>query len=129
MRINNRQELKEAIEKLEVQKKLQEQELIIQFHNTAESFKPSNIIKSAIENIAPAGIISSVLKTAGSIGVGLLTNKLVGGAAAGSAGKKIFSSLLSQTASKSVVNNIDTIKAYGTAIIHNLFPQKKNYVE
>jgi len=49
----------------------------------------------------------------------------MGGVAGASTGGKVLSNLLNQTASRTVINNVDTIKAYGTAIIHNLFKSKK----
>lgn len=126
MQINNAQELKVAIEKLELRKKIQEEELVAQFHSTIENLKPANLIKSAIGNIQPSAVVGTVLKTAGSIGLGLLSNKLMGGSVAASTGKKILSSLLNRTATETVANNAGTIKAYGRAIIHNLFSKKKS---
>lgn len=128
MRINNARELRVAIEALEVKKQLQKVELISQFHETADSLKPGNLIKSAIGNIMPSEVLGNVLKTAGSVGVGLLTGKLMGGVVGVSTGGKLLTNLLNQTATRTVVNNVDTIKAYGTAIIHNLFKSKKKQV-
>ncbi len=125
MRINNALELRIAIEALEAKRQLQKHELISQFHETADSLKPGNLIKSAMGNIMPSAVLGSVLKTAGTVGVGLLTGKLMGGVAGASTGGKLLSNLLNQTASRTVINNVDTIKAYGTAIIHNLFKSKK----
>ena len=125
MRINNTLELRMAIEKLEAKKQLQKQELITQFHETAESMKPGNLIKSAMGNIMPSEVLGNVLKTAGSVGVGLLTGKLMGGVVGVSTCGKLLSNLLNQTSTRTVVNNVDTIKAYGTAIINNLFKSKK----
>jgi hypothetical protein len=126
MSIKNAQELRVAIEILEIKNKVQQEELARQFHTTLESLKPVNMIKSAIGNIVPSEVLGTVLKTAGTVGVSLLTGKLVGGATAVSSGGKIIGNLLNQTATQTVVNNIDTIKAYGTAIFHNLFVKKKS---
>jgi len=73
MRINNALELRIAIEALEAKRQLQKHELISQFHETADSLKPGNLIKSAMGNIMPSAVLGSVLKTAGTVGVGLLT--------------------------------------------------------
>ncbi|MBC7866399.1 MAG: hypothetical protein H7X88_02590 [Gloeobacteraceae cyanobacterium ES-bin-316] len=125
MGISNTAELRTAIQILESKKQVQQRELVDQFHVTVESLKPGNLIKSAIGNIVPVEVLGGILKTAGTVGVGLLTSKIVGGAAVASKGRGILSGLLSQTATRTVVNNMDTIKAYGTAIIQNLFIKKK----
>lgn len=127
MKITNKTELDAAIKKLEANKIIQEQEMVSQFRNTVETFKPVNILKSVVGDFASKDVISSVFKTAGSIGISLLTTKLLGSAGTSSA-KKILGSLLQQTVSQTAINNVDKIKAYGTAIFHNLFSNKKKNV-
>ncbi len=124
MMINNEEELAIAIQQLELKKKRQEEELIDHFHATVDSFKPSNIIKSAVSKVGDPAVIGSILKTAGSLGVGLLTTKLAGGAAATSSGRSLIGSLLKQSAAKTVFKNIDKIKAYGLSAYKNLFGKK-----
>lgn len=124
MSINNAAELNIAIQQLELKKKRQEEELTQHFHDTVDSFKPKNMIKSAVSKIGDPGVISTILKTAGSLGVGFLTTKLAGGAAATSSGRSVISSLLKQSAAKSVFSNFDKIKAYGVSTFHNLFGKK-----
>jgi hypothetical protein len=126
MSITNAQDLKAAIATLEARSKIQEEELKEQLHVTVESLKPGNMIKSALSNIPASAMIGTVLKTAGTVGVGLLTSKLTGAGAAVSTGRKIFGGLLNQTASRAVANNMDKIKAYGTAIFQNIVSNKKN---
>jgi hypothetical protein len=127
MSISNSQELKQAIRSLELKKEVQEREVIDQFNVTVESLKPGNLIKSAVSKIMPVDVFQTVVKTAGSVGMGLLTSKLLGGAAAASKGKALLGGLLTQTATKTVTNNMDTIKAYGTAIIQNLFTKSNKH--
>lgn len=124
MSITNAQDLQAAIARLEAKSKIQEEELKLQFHDTVQSLKPGNMIKSAFSNIPAAAVIGTVLKTAGTLGVGMLTSKIVGGGAAASTGRKLVGSLLNQTASRTVANNMDKVKAYGAAIIHNLISKK-----
>ena len=119
--INNEEELALAIQQLELKKKRQEEELIGHFHATVDSFKPGNLIKSAVSKIGDPSVIGTILKTAGSLGVGLLTTKLAGGAAATSTGRGLIGSLLKQSAAKTVFSNIDKIKAYGLSTYKNLF--------
>ena len=124
MMINNEEELALAIQQLELKKKRQEAELIAHFHDTVDSFKPGNLIKSAVGKIGNPAVIGSILKTAGSLGVGLLTTKLAGGAAATATGRGFIGSLLKQSAAKTVFSNFDKIKAYGVSAYQNLFGKK-----
>ncbi|RYY44209.1 MAG: hypothetical protein EOO06_18530 [Chitinophagaceae bacterium] len=121
MSINNEAELDLAIEQLELKKKRQEEELIQHFHATVDSFKPGNMIKSAVGKIGNPAVIGTILKTAGSLGVGFLTTKLAGGAAATSTGRSVIGSLLKQSAAKTVFGNFDKIKAYGLSAYKNIF--------
>lgn len=124
MSINNYHELAVAIEQLELKRKRQEEDLVEHFHGTVESFKPGNILKSAVGKLGNPAVIGTILKTAGSLGVGILTTKLAGGAAATSSGRGLISSLLKQSAAKTVFSNIDKIKAYGMSAYKNLFGKK-----
>lgn len=124
MMINNEEELALAIAQLEQKRKVQEKELIEHFHATMDSFKPANLLKSAVSKVGNPAVIGTILKTAGSLGVGFLTTKLAGGAAATSSGRSVLSSLLKQSAAKTVFKNIDKIKAYGVSAYKNLFGKK-----
>jgi hypothetical protein len=124
MSINNYRELVIAIEELEQKRKRQEADLVEHFHGTVDSFKPGNLLKSAVGKIGNPAVIGTILKAAGSLGVGLLTTKLAGGAAATSSGRGLIGSLLKQSAAKTVFSNIDKIKAYGVSAYRNLFGKK-----
>jgi len=124
MMINNEEDLALAIQQLELKKKQQETELIAHFHSTVDSFKPGNLIKSAVGKIGDPAVIGTILKTAGSLGVGFLTTKLAGGAAATASGRGLIGSLLKQSAAKTVFSNIDKIKAYGISAYKNIFSKK-----
>ena len=126
MSITNAQDLKSAIAKLEAKSKEQEEELKQQFHSTLESLKPGNLIRSAVSQIPASAVISNILKTAGTLGVGLLTSRIAGAGAAAGAGRNIVGSLLSETAKITFANNIYKLKAYGTAILHNLNGKKES---
>ncbi len=125
MNISNSEELRQAILSLELKKKVQERALIDHFHATVESLKPGNLIRSAVSKVMPVDVFETIIKTAGTVGMGLLTTKLMGGVTVASKGKALLGGLLTQTATKTIVNNIDTIKAYGTAIIQNLFSKSR----
>jgi hypothetical protein len=89
MSYNNTAALKAAIQQLEEQKKMQQQELIQQFYVTKESLRPANLLRSAVSNIDGAGILGTVIKTAGTVGAGLLAGKLAGGGAAVEGGQEL----------------------------------------
>lgn len=126
MKINNSQELEKMIVELEAKQKMQQQELLNQFHVALESLRPMNLIKSSLGKIASPHLVSSVLKTAGSIGIGLLTNKIGGIGLASSGIKTFMGGVVKQSVTSTLLENIDKIKAYGTAIMHNFLGSKKN---
>ena len=126
MKINNSQELEKMIAELEAKQKMQQQELLKQFHVALESLRPMNLIKSSLGKIASPHLVSSVLKTAGSIGIGLLTNKIGGIGLASSGIKTFMGGVVKQSVTSTLLENIDKIKAYGTAIMHNFLGSKKN---
>ena len=126
MKINNSQELEKMIAELEAKQKMQQQELLKQFHVALESLRPMNLIKSSLGKIASPHLVGSVLKTAGSIGIGLLTNKIGGIGLASSGIKTFMGGVVKQSVTSTLLENIDKIKAYGTAIMHNFLGSKKN---
>ncbi len=123
--INNSQELQVAIQMLERNRIVQEAELTDALKITLERLKPANMIRSALGNIGPANVVGGILKTAGSLGVGLLTSRVLAGGAAASVGRQLVGELLNRTAGEAVINNFDKVKAYGSAIVKNLFGTKK----
>lgn len=125
MQINNSRELEQIILELEAAKKLQQQELLTQFHVAVDSLRPMNLIKSSLGKIASPHMVSTVLKTAGSIGIGLLTNKIGGVGMASSGIKTFMGGVVKQSVTSTVLGNVDKIKAYGTAIFNNFFGGKK----
>ena len=124
MSYNTTAALKAAIQQLEEQKKMQQQELVQHFYVTKESLRPANLFRSAVSNIDAAGILGTVIKTAGTIGAGLLAGKLAGGGAAVGGGRGLLRMFLKQAAGNGIINNRDKLKAYGIAIFNNLFSKK-----
>ncbi|HMG83027.1 MAG TPA: hypothetical protein VK559_08320 [Ferruginibacter sp.] len=81
MQIHNSAGLKAAIHQLEQKQFIQKEALIDQFHETYESLKPLNIVKSEFKKITNSITGSSetkgtILKTALGLGVGFLTKKI-----------------------------------------------------
>ena len=125
MKISNMQELEYAILELENKKVEQQKEMAAEFRNTLESLKPMNLIKSSLHKINTNHLAKTVLKTAGGIGVAFLTSKLTGGTLKPKSPKSVVSGLLTSTLGAAVLGNTDKIKAYGNAILKNVFGYKK----
>ena len=121
MKITNKQELDEAIIELTKRKAAQKNLLIQQYQQTAESLRPGNLVKHALSDIAHSpSARSGILKTAAGLGIGLLTKNLFWGNS-GSFAKRLVGNALKFGVAKTAVSNSDKIKAYATAIYHNLF--------
>jgi hypothetical protein len=77
MQINNSLDLREAILVLK-QKEAEEKSLLTQqWHLTAESLKPVNIIKNAFRRISGTQVADSVLDAAVGVGAGILSKKIL----------------------------------------------------
>ncbi|MDB5202269.1 MAG: hypothetical protein JWQ27_1678 [Ferruginibacter sp.] len=127
MKINNTDELDLAIIELEKRKVVQQSILLSQFHTTYEGLKPINLIKNAFHKITePGDTRGTILKAVGGIGAGFLAKNLLIGKSTSVVGS-LISNAVKVTATNVVLKNAEKIKAYGTAIVHNLFKstQKK----
>lgn len=125
MKINSLQELEARIIEFEKRKIIQESLLISQFQTTKDSFKPKNIIKNAFSTLGTPGTMAhTVLKAAGGIGMGLLTKNILGKST--SLTGKLLNTAVELTAGTGMYKNTDKLKAYGLAIYHNLFKNKKS---
>ena len=83
-KINNADELKEAIRELETKKSLEEAELKYEFTQLRETYKPSNIIKNTVSEVAASPKFRyNALNIALGLGAGYLSKKLVVGRSAG----------------------------------------------
>ena len=83
-KINKTEELKNAILELEAKKIVTEDALKRQFHETIETFKPSNILKNTVSEVAASPQFKhNLLNLALGLGAGYLTNKIAVGRKAG----------------------------------------------
>lgn len=118
--ITNRAELDAALSELKKKKLEQQVELKRVFNETVESFTPGNLLKKAFGKvIQPGETRDTILKTLGGIGVGLLTKGIVGKKSTGMAGS-LLKKAVNIGAGKLFYKYADTLKAYGTAIYHNI---------
>lgn len=125
MNINNSHDLQAAVIELEKRKVIQEGLLKEQFHETRESLRPINIIKSSFSKITHSPEIrNGVFKTVAGIGIGLLTKNMFLGKAIPLV-KSLVGNAVETSVEKTVKTGADTVKAYGTAIYHHLFRKAK----
>ncbi len=83
-KIHKAEDLKNAILELEAKKNIAEEELKNQFHETIETFKPSNILKNTVSEVAASPQFKhNLLNLALGLGAGYLTNKIAVGKKAG----------------------------------------------
>lgn len=130
MKLNNYQELEKAIAEMEEQKRFQQQDLKNHFQLTKQSMKPGNLVKSALgetmSGITEPGHFGNIaLKAGGAIAAGLLAKNLIIPRAGTTAVGSVINKMAKAGAATLLANNSDKIMAYGKAIFHNLFQNKK----
>lgn len=83
-KIHKAEELKSAILELEAKKMVEEEALKRQFHETLETFKPSNVLKNTVSEVAASPQFKhNLLNLAIGLGAGYITNKVAVGRKAG----------------------------------------------
>jgi hypothetical protein len=83
-KINNAEELKNAISELEKKKDLEEAAIKYQFQETYESYRPANILKNTIAEVSESPKFRhNLLNVVIGLGAGYLSQKLVVGRSAG----------------------------------------------
>lgn len=83
-KIHKAEELKSAILELEARKIVSEERMKTQFHETLESFKPSNILKNTVSEVtASPQFKHNILNLALGLGAGYVTRKVAVGRKAG----------------------------------------------
>lgn len=82
--IHKAEDLKNAILELEAKKIVSEEALKKQFHDTVETFKPSNILKNTVSEVSASPQFKhNILNLALGLGAGYLTKKIAVGRKAG----------------------------------------------
>ena len=123
--ITTSEELKAAIEQLELQ---QADELILlkeQFYKTREGFKLVNIIKGTLKDaVSEPGLKTDVLNAAIGLTTGILAKKLMIGKTMNPF-KKILGIIVEMTVANKFVKNADDIKSVGGSILNSLFRKKQ----
>jgi hypothetical protein len=82
--IHKAEDLKNAIQELEAKKIVTENAMKKQFHETIETFKPSNILKNTVSEVSASPQFKhNILNLALGLGAGYLTRKVAVGRKAG----------------------------------------------
>ena len=123
--ITTSEELKEAIDQLEVQQADELLALKQQFHKTKDGFKLINIIKGTFKDVvSEPGLKTDALNAAIGFTSGILAKKLMIGKTINPI-KKLLGFVLEMAVANKVSKNADGIKLAGTSIFKSLFKKKE----
>jgi hypothetical protein len=93
-KIHKAEELKNAILELEAKKIVEEEAMKKQFHETLETFKPSNILKNTVSEVSASPQFKhNLLNLALGLGAGYVTKKIATGKKAGLLAKTMGTAL------------------------------------
>src|SRR5215212_6937137 len=93
-KIHKAEDLKNAILELEAKKIVTEEAMKRQFHETIETFKPSNILKNTVSEVsASPQFKNNILNLALGLGAGYVTKKIATGKKAGLLAKTMGTAL------------------------------------
>ena len=121
-------ELKNSIQRLEVQLAYEEQLLKEQFNLTYEHFKPVNLLKSSIQEIAASPyLVDNIIATAVSLATGYLSKKIVIGTS-GNIFRKFLGLLMQLGVTNTVAQHPDTIKSIGQYIYQHFIRNKREKI-
>ena len=118
-------ELKNAIQLLEVEQAANWQLLKEQLHLSFESLKPVNILKSTLKEVASSPyLIDNIIGNAVGLATGYLSKKIVIGAS-GNIFRKLFGFVLQFGVTNFVAQHPDAIKSIGQFILQHVFQKKE----
>lgn len=129
-KINNIEELENAIAESEILVKQKHAALKEQFFITKASLKPANIAKNTVGNLLEQfvgnGSIGNILINAlGGITAGAVAGKIISPSKRGLSLTAFAANAAKTWGAALLANNADKLMAYGTSLIHNLFAKKK----
>ena len=125
--ITSSTELKNAIQRLEVEQTIDGQLLKEHFYLTYESLKPINLLRNTIYEISTSPhLVDSILGTAAGLASGYLSRKIVMIGASGNLVRKLFGSVLQLGVTNVVSQYPERIKYLGQFIIQHLLRKKRN---
>lgn len=117
--------LKNAIQRLEVEKAISGQLLKEQFYFAYESIKPVNLIRNTLHEVfSSPHLIDNILGLAVGLASGYVSRIAVVGVS-GNAIKKLFGSVLQLGVTNTVAQHPDTIKSIGQYIFQHILRKKE----
>ena len=124
MAVTTKPGLKLAILELEIKAVEQKKDLLVQFQQTRESFKPVNLIKNSFREITSSpGLGSKVLNATLGLGAGLLSKRMMIGPSSNIL-KKIIGSALEFGVAGMVTKNGQQIKTGAAGLFKKLFSKR-----
>ena len=120
---NHTETLKEAIVLLKAKRLMQEAELKEIIHETAESLKPMNLLKSSISSIVhTTDLKSTILKSILGLVVGFVSKKIM---VSGSTNplRNFLGALLQVGVTSSIANDPEEIKTVGKKLVKMVFAE------
>jgi len=123
--ITTTDELKNAIQILEFDQQIREQQLKEQVYLTVESLKPVNLIKSTLHEVASSPyLIDNILGATMGLASGYISRKLVVGGSHNII-KKLFGTILQFGVTNVVAQHTDPIKSVGQFIYQHFLKKKE----
>ncbi len=133
-KINNLEELENAIAESEILIKEKHAALKEQFFITKASLKPANIAKNTMGNLLEQfvgnGSLGNILvKALGGITAGAVAGKIISPKKQGLSLNSFVANAAKTWGAAFLTNNADKLMAYGTSIFYNLFAKKNKNEE
>ena len=122
--ITSMDELKNAIQLLEVEQSEKLQQLKKQSLLSIEIIKPLNLFKNAVKDIVKSPrLLDNMLNTGVGLATGLITKRIFIGASA-SIFRKLLGTVLQLGITEAATKNSDIIKSVGRFALHKIFIKK-----
>jgi len=117
--------LKDTIQLLETEQKIEGRLLKEQFYLTYESLKPVNLLRSSIRDVASSPhLIDNIIGTAVGLATGYLSKKIVIGTS-GNIIRKFFGLLMQLGVTNTIAQHPDSIKSIGQFIYEHFLRKKR----
>ena len=125
--ITSATELKNVIQRLEIEQAIDGLLLKEQFYFAFESLKPVNILRNTLYEITSSPhLMDSILGTAVGLASGYVSRKIVMIGASGNIFRKLLASVMQLGVTNVVSQNPDTIKSIGQFIFQHILRKKRN---
>lgn len=125
MEINTSADLKAAIKRLEQQSELQKEIVVEQFHETYESLKPMNLLKSSLNKVVRApGVVENIINATLGLGAGVFSKKLLIGKSTGIL-KKLLGAAVEFGVAGLISKNSGSLKSGGINLLSKIFKSNK----